>query len=135
MHQTIKVGDVVLCKVGVDRSNTIGDTTHFWSTEHSIYAVIKNKIIFPIGRTVLIRRDIQEAYQGDVIIPENRRTQSLEGWVVRCGIHYGHTRVNGITPKTKIRLKQWEAHMIQCQLEDGSEGMIVNDNDILFKYE
>ena len=136
VHQTIKVGDVVLCKVGVDRSNTIDDTTQFWSTQDSIYAVIKkNNIIFPIGRTVLIKRDVMESKEGFVVVPENRKTQSLDGWVVRTGIYYGHTRVNGISQGSKVRLTGWEPHMIQIQLEDGSEGLIVNDKDILFKYE
>lgn len=135
VYPSIKIGSTVLCRVGTDRSNTIDNTKSFWTKEDCIYAILINNIIFPFGRTVLIKRDVQTIQEGSIVIPELHRTQSLEGWVVRTGLYHGHTRINGIDQKARVRLRRWEAHMIQIALEDGSEGMIVNDTDIEFKYE
>lgn len=135
VNPAVKVGNVVLCRVGVDRSKTIDRTASFWSSEDSIYAIVRNQTILPIGKTVLIRRDVQETEVGGIVIPENRRSQSLEGWVVRRGLYQGQTGIEGIIPGRKIRLTEWQPHMVQVRLEDQSEGLIVLESDILFCYE
>src|SRR6478609_3590714 len=81
----IKEGDVVLCQVGLGTRNSgqIEGSRDFWCQENNIYAVIRNRKIFPFGRKILIRRDIQDEYHGTIVIPENRRSQSLTGTIER----------------------------------------------------
>jgi co-chaperonin GroES (HSP10) len=94
---------------------------------------VRNNIIYSFGRTVIVKRDVaKKITDGGIEIPENRRTQSLTGEVIRLGISTKPFRVNGIKPGMKVRLKEWEAHMIELELEDGSFGLIVKETDILY---
>lgn len=133
----IKKDDIVLCQVGFGdrKNNTVDNTRTFWCREHNIYAVIKNKEIYPIGRKVLIKRDIADKYVGEIVIPENRRYQSLDGEIVKLGLSRRHFKIKGLRPGMKIRLTEWSEHMIDMTLSDGSYGLIVNESDILFSYE
>lgn len=129
-----KVGDVVLCEVGFgERKNyTIEGSRDFICKDHNIYAVVKNNIIFPIGNKVLIKRDIADKEIGGIIIPENRRFQSLFGTVVRLGLTRKHFKVNEIKVGSCVRLVEWQQHMQEATLEDGSYGLIVNEKDLLY---
>lgn len=130
----IKKGDLVLCQnLFGDRKNS--DSSTFFCREHNIFGIIKNRLIHPVGRNVLIRRDVQEDNVNGIIIPENRRTQSLFGTIVRLGFTNKIFRVDGLKVGDRIRLTQWESHMVELNLEDGSYGLIVNENDILYKEE
>lgn len=132
----IKVGDVVLCQVGFgDRKNNTVDGRAFWCREHNVYGVIKDNIIFPIGRKVLIKRDIADKNVGGIVIPENRRTQSLDGTIHRLGLTREYYKTNGLALGMEVRLKEWMEHMIEVTLEDGSYGLIVNESDLLLAYE
>lgn len=135
-NPALKPGVVALCAVGfAGRKEKINEEGHFWAEEKNIYGIVKNNTIFPIGRTILIKRDVQEIKVGSIVIPENRRAQSLTGTVLRFGITRDRFRVQGINKGDRIQLVQWEPHMLQIQLEDGSEGLIVLENDLLCKYE
>lgn len=133
----IKVGEVVLCEVGFgDRlNNTLQGTRHFWCQEQNIYAVFRKRQIYPFGRRVLIRRDIQDTTVGSIVIPENRRYQSLEGTIERIGLCREHFKVNGLVVGARIRLTEWKEHMTEVTLEDGAYGLIVNESDILYTHE
>lgn len=132
----IKVDDIVLCQVGFGdrKNNTLDNSRTFWCREHNIYAVLKNKEMYPIGRKVLIKRDISDKYVGNVVIPENRRYQSLDGEIVRLGLTRKHFKIKGLAIGMKIRLTEWSESMIDMTLPDGSYGLIVNEQDILFAY-
>lgn len=134
----IKEGDTVMCQVGFgDRlNNTVDYTRSFWCQEHNIYGVLKNNIIFPIGRKVLVSRDIAERiHGGGVLEPENRRYQSLDATIVRMGLTRLPYRTSGLRIGMRIRLKEWMEHMIEVTLEDGSYGLIVLESDLLMSYE
>lgn len=137
VNPLIKAGDVVLCQVGVGTRNA-GDfpgTRDFWCKEDNIYAVFRARQIYPLGRKVLIRRDISDEYVGSIVIPENRRFQSLYGTIERIAISRKPLRVSGLSVGMKIRLVEWHESMIEVTLEDGSYGLIVNDTDLLYFYE
>lgn len=133
----IKKDSIVLCEVGFgDRlNNKVGTTAQFWCQETNVYAVIINRQIHPIGRKVLIRRAIQETHINGILIPENRRFQSLDGTIERMGLCREHFKVQGIKIGTRIRLEEWKDHMKDVTLEDGSYGLIVNESDLLLQYE
>jgi co-chaperonin GroES (HSP10) len=130
----IKIGSVVLCEAGFgDRKNlTINGTTSFWARENNIYAVIENRKIYPIGRKVLIRRDIEDTHIGGILIPANRRFQSLCGSVVRLGLTRKPFKTIGIKVNSRVMLTEWQAHYANVELEDGGYGVIVNEEDILY---
>lgn len=133
----IKIGDIVLCEVGFgSRFEAImPGSKMFWARMGNVYGLFRHRTIYPIGRTVLIKRDVEDKQEGTIVIPENRRTQSLEGTVIRLGLTRLHSKVNDIKPGDRIRLTEWREHMRECQLEDGSFGLIVNESDILYRYE
>jgi co-chaperonin GroES (HSP10) len=133
----IKTGDVVMCQVGLGTRNSgmFPGTRDFLCQENNIYAVIRNGKLYPFGKRILIRRDIQDEYHGTIVIPENRRSQSLTGTIERVGISREPFKVNGITVGAKIRLTEWNESMTEIELEDGQYGLIVNDSDILCIFE
>ena len=133
----IKKNSVVLCEVGFgDRlNNTIGGTAKFWCQESNVYAILIDGKIHPYGRKVLIRRAMAETHVNGIMIPENRRYQSLEGTIERLGLSREHFKVNGLKLGARIRLVEWREHMKDVTLEDGSYGLIVNESDLLFQYE
>jgi len=134
VHPAIKKGDIVLCEVGFgDRENNIIEgTRNFICRDTNIYALVKNSLIFPLGRRVLLKRDILEKQVGSIVIPETRRTQSLYGTIERIGVSREHFKVRGIELGRRVRIAQWEPHIVEVTLEDGSYGIIVNENDLLF---
>jgi len=130
----IKEGATVLCEAafGERKNMTIGDTKAFWATDQNIYALLEKGKIIPYGRKVLIRRDVDDAMVGGIVIPENRRFQSLYGTIERLGRTRLPFKTNGLKIGLRIRLTEWEAHYAQVELEDGGHGVIVNEKDILF---
>ncbi len=135
VNPAIKVGDTVLCPVGFgERKNNIIEENLRWfiCKDTHIHAIVRNKVVFPLGRRVLIRRDVQEISINGIVIPENRRAQSLFGTIERLGLSRSHFKVNGLKVGLKIRLTEWQPHMIETALEDGSYGLVVNESDILY---
>ena len=137
VNPVVKKDSIVLCQTGFSGRIThrVGNTNHFWCKENNIYGIVRNNIIYPLGLLVLIKRDLADAYHGQIVVPENRRTQSLTGTVVRYGISRKPSKVNGIEIGSKVRLTEWQDWMLQIELEDGSEGLIVKEQDVLFSYE
>lgn len=137
VNPVIKPGSTVLVLSGnkIRKNNIIDDTKKFICSASNIYGIIIKNKIYSFGRTVIIKRDISDKYKGNIVIPENRRTQSLEGTVLRKGITRQHCKVNGINIGDNIVLKEWQPHMIEITLEDGSFGLIVQESDILYKHE
>lgn len=132
----IKEGDTVLCQVGFgDRKNNTVEGRAFWCRQHNIYAVLKDNIIFPIGRKILLKRDIADKEVGGIIIPENRRYQSLDGTIVRLGLTREIYKTIGLEIGMHVRIKEWMEHMTAVTLEDGGYGLIINESDLLFAYE
>lgn len=129
----IKKGSIVLCETGFgERKNyTIENGPAFWAKEENIYAVIIKQKIYPIGRKVLIKRDIADSHVGSIVIPENRRYQSLHGTIVRLGITRKPFKTIGLKEGLRIQLEQWQPHFANVELEDGSYGVIVNESDLL----
>lgn len=133
----IKVGDVVMCQVNFSDRNNLKIGRDFFCERFRIFAVFKDGRPYPIGRRVLIERDIAATHsEGGIEIPELRRYQSLDGRVIRLGLSRERFRNNGIQPGDKIRLASWTADMVELELPNGEGyGLIVNENDLLFKYE
>lgn len=136
VNSFIKEGSIVMCQVGfAGRNSNIEGTKAFWAEENNIYAVLRGGLIFPLGQRVLIRRDIEESEVGGIVIPANRRYQSLTGTIVRLGFSKIPMRIADLKTGDKIRLTEWQEHYQQITLEDGSHGLICNDKDLLCKYE
>lgn len=133
VNQFIDRNDVVLCPNSFSDRKNLTYKGGFFCDENHVFAVIKNNKTFPLGRRVLIERHIQEKNEGGIIIPENRRYQSLEGTVIRLGLNQKHFRVNDISPGDEIVLTGWKLDMVEVSLPDGKFGLIVNENDILYK--
>lgn len=131
----IKEGSQVLCRVGIGDRNVDLVEGCFLTEASKCYAIFYKKQIFPLGRTVLVRRFIGDYKQGGILIPANRNYQSLEVEIIRLGLSRKPCKVNGYAPGDIVRLKEWSQDMIETQLEDGSYGLIVTENDLLYKYE
>jgi|SRR6478752_6288589 len=133
VNPLIKPGDVVFCQVGLGSRNAgmFEGTRDFLCRDSDVYAVIRNRKIFPFGRKVLIRRDIADEYHGSIVVPANRRYQSLFGTVERLAISREPFKTIGIRPGMKIRLTEWMEHFVEVELEDGAFGLIVNEQDLL----
>lgn len=128
----VRKGDVVICQTTAGNRNSITDGL-FLAKQSQIYARISNKAVFPFGKTILIKRDLSSIEVGGIYIPENRRMQSLGGTIHRIGLTrkpFANASIGDY-----VILKQWESHMIEIQLEDGSYGLIVNDSDLLARVE
>lgn len=100
----------------------------------NIFAIVKNERIFPLGRTVLVRRLVEEQRYGDIIIPEAQRTtdQTLDCIIEQFGLPFDgdHSKVLGLRIGDKVRLRKWEHHMIDLS-NQGKYLMIVNEDDII----
>lgn len=133
VNPVINIGDVVFCQNGLGNRNAghFENSRDFWAQEENVYAVLRNGKILPFGQKVLIRRDIKDEYVGSIVVPENRRTQSLYGTIERIAVSRKPLRVSGLSVGMKIRLTEWMPHFIELELEDGEYGLIVNDNDLL----
>jgi co-chaperonin GroES (HSP10) len=124
----VKKGDVVVCQTTAGNRNSIQKGV-FVANQNQIYAVIANKSVFPIGKTILIKRDLGSIESGNIVIPENRRMQSLGGWIHRIGI--SRKAFTNANQGSYVLLNKWESHMIEVELEDRSYGLIVKDSDLL----
>lgn len=123
-------GDVVICKTSEGNRNSI-EKGVFIANQNQILAVIRNRTIFSFGKTILIKRDIKAIEVGNIAIPENRRSQSLGGWVVRLGVN--RKAFTDVKIGEYVLLDKWEAHMYEVELEDGGYGLIVKPEDLLAK--
>ena len=134
VNPLIKDDDVVFCKVGLGNRNAghFERSRDFWANEDDVYAVLRYGTIFPFGQKVLIRRDMADEYHGSIVIPENRRYQSLTGTIERIAVSRKPLRVAGLSVGLKIRLHEWNESMVEVELEDGGYGLIVNDTDLLY---
>lgn len=132
-HSILKPGYTVLTKSGFSNRNNLTLGNMFFCEESDVFAIFRNKMIWPIGNKVLIRRDIQETSEHGIVIPENRRFQSLFGTVERFGLSKKPFKYNDLLLGDYIRLKEWSIDMIEIQLEDGDYGLIVDEQDILYK--
>lgn len=128
----VRKGDVVICQTTAGNRNSI-ENGLFLANQSQIYALITNRSVFTFGKTILIKRDLNSITVGSIAIPENRRMQSLGGWVHKIGI--SRTPFTNTTTGSYVLLNRWESHMIEVQLEDGSYGLIVKDTDLLAEIE
>ena len=135
VNPLIKLGDTVLVPIGFgERKNNVIEEKAGWfiCKDSHVHALMRNRTVYPIGRRVLIRRDIMEKEVGGIVIPENRRFQSLFGTIERIGLTRKHFKISGLKVGMKIRLTEWTPEMIETALEDGSYGLIVNETDLLY---
>lgn len=137
VNPVIKVGDVVFCQNGLGNRNAghFEGSKDFWAEEANIYAILIAGSIFPLGQKVLLRRDIEDKYEGSIVIPANRRYQSLFATIERIAVSRQPLRVAGLSVGMKIHLTEWMPHYIEVDLEDGGYGLIVNDTDLLYAIE
>lgn len=137
VNPVIKTGDVVFCQNGLGNRSAghFENSKDFWAEESNIYAIMIAGDIYPLGRKVLLRREIEDEYVGSIVIPANRRYQSLFATIERIAVSRLPLRISGLSVGMRIRLKEWEAHFIECELADGSYGLIVNDTDLLYAIE
>jgi co-chaperonin GroES (HSP10) len=131
----LKEGDVVICENGFSERKTMTIEDCFICKESNIVAKLQSGMVYPIGKKILIRRDVQEDNVHGIVIPANRMYQSLTGTVVRFGITRQRFNVFGIEIGDKIGFQEWNESMIEVSLEDGSYGLIVNENDLVYKIE
>lgn len=151
-HPLIQEGRIVFAHCGSgERNTTYGENKGYLTKNANVFAILNKQGIVPLGRKLLILRDIrEESTEGGIIIPENRRTQSLEGWIIRFGIPGDNKYFRPeVEIGDKIRLNGWEAHMLEVgippqMLKDDARlghvpqrhgfGLIVNEKDLLFKW-
>lgn len=130
-----KEGDVVICENGFSERKTMTIEDCFICKESNIVAMLIDGAIHPIGKKILIKRDTRENNIGGIVIPENRMYQSLTGTVIRYGITREQFKVLGIEIGDRVGIHEWNEHMIEVSLEDGSFGLIVNEKDLVYKIE
>lgn len=129
----IRVNDVAMVSIHSGDRQNLTFANGFFCGEENIFAVIRNGLIYPLGNRVLIRRDIADEYtDGGILIPENRRYQSLFGTIIRWGLSRKEPKIP-VGPGDRIRLTEWGAHMVEVRLPDGDYGLIVNEDDLLYQ--
>jgi len=137
VNPVIKEGDVVFCQNGLGNRNAghFEGSKDFWAEEDNIYGLLRFGSIFPLGRKVLLRRDIADKYHGSIVVPENRRYQSLYATIERIAVSRQPLRVAGLSAGMQVHLTEWMPHFVELELEDGGYGLIVNDTDLLYAIE
>lgn len=136
-RKPIEPGAVVITPIKfAEKTNHVIDkmTGEFVCDQKHIFAYVNldRQVIVPTGKRILINRDVDERQEkGIVVVPAAHKSsdQSLEGTVERFGIDHNKT-IKGISIGDRIRLAQWEAHMIECGL-NGKFCLIVNEDDII----
>jgi co-chaperonin GroES (HSP10) len=127
----IKSGDKVLCQSGIGSRMHLKEGNVFLAREENIIGLISGQAIIPFGNKLLIKRDKKGLeLQSGILIPENKRGQSLGGTIVGFGVSRSKV-ANGAEVGDYILLKEWEPHMIEVQLPDKSYGLIVNQSDVI----
>lgn len=131
----IKGKKIIINSLTNERTDPINDYGDFLISDKHVHGMIHKNVFYPLGSWVLVKRIMGEDQQGSIIIPENRRYQSLEAEVVRFGVttYNDSFRIQGIEEGDKVRLTQWEPHMIELDL--GGYHLLVKEKDLLFKYE
>jgi co-chaperonin GroES (HSP10) len=110
------------------------------------FAIFRNKQIFPLGRRILIRRDMDEKLEKGIVVEASAQPstdQSMKGTVVQFGIlprklnkHKKPVRwqVNGIGIGDRIVLDKWSENWTEVSM-DGVYYLIVAEADLLYKYD
>lgn len=107
-------------------------TREFVCDAKNVFATIKRKHIFPMGRRILLERKVYEQKsKAGIVIPEAQRCtdQSLGGVVIRFGMSRMKT-IQGVGIDDEVILAQWEPHMIELGWQ-GKFCLIVNEDDII----
>jgi co-chaperonin GroES (HSP10) len=122
------------------------DSKDFVCPDKYIFARVQNKKIIPFGRRVMIRRDISEQKQGEIVAVAEAQPgtdQSLFGTVVSLGILPHPTNKKGkknwknavwhsnVGIGDRIRLAKWTEHMIELNEKDNFY-LIVSEDDLLY---
>lgn len=108
------------------------ESGEFVCPDKQIFAVVIRNKIYPIGNRILVERIVSEQRYGSIVIPEGNKTtdQSLDGIVAQFGIGDKPKSISGLKIGDKVRLAQWEAHMIECGWT-GKFYVIVNEDDVI----
>ena len=134
VNKLLQPGTIVLVENGIADRNGLAFKDSFFVKEENVFAIIRNGEILPIGKTVLILRDLREEVSvGGIITPENRKAQSLFGSILRMGITREIFRTQGIKIGDNIRLTRWEPHMVEVEIPGMGFGLIVKETDLLYK--
>lgn len=135
-RKPFRSGDVVVINALSNlRTESLNEYGDFIISDKEIHGVFRKKIMWPIGSWVLVRRIMGDEKHGTIIIPENRRYQSLDAEIVRFGIttYDDSFTLQDVFPGDRVRLTQWEPHMIELDL-DGYH-LLVKEKDLLYKHE
>jgi co-chaperonin GroES (HSP10) len=151
-HPSLRVGRTVFCQVGFgDRANTMQEDGSFLCSSNHIFGMLNGTKMVPLGFRILILRDTGKfVSSGGIHIPENRRSQSLDGWVMAFGIPRTNQNFKyGMAVGDRIRLAEWNENMVEVNVpmsmirnlpalpeipEGNNFGLIVDEKDCVFKW-
>lgn len=138
IHKTIIPNAVVMVNPAfAERAHHVLDKKSgmFICDAINVFGIIKRGRIYPIGKKVVVERNIGERKYNDVIvIPEAQKStdQSLEGTVYGFGLLDKGNRytVKGLKAGSVVRLKKWQEHMTEVGWKD-KYYIFVNEDDII----
>lgn len=131
----IKGKRIIINSLTNERTDPLNEYGDFIISDKHIHGMLHKKKFYPFGSWVLVKRIMGEDYQGSIIIPENRRYQSLDAEVISFGIttYNDSFTLQGINVGDRVRLTQWEPHMIELDLN--GYHLLVKEKDLLFKWD
>jgi co-chaperonin GroES (HSP10) len=149
----IKKGSIVLVdsafserKFSIFPDGTPDGEKDFLCQDKYVFAVFFNQKIIPLGKRILIRRDLEEKIEKGIIVgaeAQPETDQSLSGTVIQFGIlprgtnrngNPNRWRVNGIAIGDRVMLHRWSEKWTEVSM-DGIFYLIVEETDLLYKYE
>lgn len=149
----IKKGSIVLVdaafserKYFLNPDGTESGKKDFYCQDKYAFAVFFNKKIIPIGKRILIKRDVAEVVEKGIITgaeAQPETDQSLRGTVEQFGIlprtltknkKPFRWQVIGLGIGDRIMLGRWSEKWIEVSM-DGVFYLIVEEKDIMYRYE
>lgn len=137
LHHELKVGAVVFVEVGFgERYAPINDKGDIVCKESNILGILKNKKFYPLGDSILFKRDRGNKQSNGVITALTRTEyQSLFGWVVRIGLPKNKKQLHacdGINVNSYCRLTGYCETMKDLYLE-GEAHLLVKPKHLLYE--
>ena len=141
VNPQIKPGAILYCMTGfTERENPTyrkkvegGEIRYHLIPEMRFYAMSIKDEMFPLGPTVLLRRDFSQEDKGLIEVPDAFRKQSLKGTILKLALRREGFKTNGLEIGSKVTLSGWDASMVQIELADGSHGLICHEQFLLYK--
>lgn len=141
VNPQIKPGSILYCMTGFTERNTPthvkkvegGEIRYHLIPEMRFYAIVIKDEMFPLGPTVLLRRDFSQEEKELIEVPDAFRKQSLKGTIIKLALHRKGFKTMGLEVGSKVTLTAWNESMVQIELPDGSHGLICHEQFLLYK--